>query len=107
MRTNTFLPFSALQADNFIHRYGFHADDGRAFCCQGNGEPFGPTFTSGDVVGCGIDWTDAGPPRGERERNGSEGKDAALKGGARVFFTKNGEFLGAMPSCSQCPKVAN
>ncbi|GJN92586.1 hypothetical protein Rhopal_005617-T1 [Rhodotorula paludigena] len=74
--------------------YGFHADDGRAFCCQGNGEPFGPTFTSGDVVGCGIDWTDAGPPRGERERNGSEGKDAALKGGARVFFTKNGEFLG-------------
>ncbi|GAA5989930.1 hypothetical protein JCM11641_002814 [Rhodosporidiobolus odoratus] len=76
--------------------YGYHADDGRAFCCQGTGEPFGPTFTTGDVVGCGIDWLGVGPPRGERERSGTRGKDKqkASGSGARVFFTKNGEFLG-------------
>ncbi|BGP42022.1 hypothetical protein JCM10449v2_006019 [Rhodotorula kratochvilovae] len=81
--------------------YGFHADDGRAFCSQGNGEEFGPTFSTGDVVGCGIDWTDAGPPRGEKERaprlpgRGRADKDAqGEKGGGRVFFTKNSEFIG-------------
>ncbi|GAA5846959.1 hypothetical protein JCM9279_006967 [Rhodotorula babjevae] len=80
--------------------YGYHADDGRAFCSQGNGEEFGPTFSTGDTVGCGIDWTGAGPPRGERERAPRQlgrGKDKDKdgdKGGGRVFFTKNGEFLG-------------
>ncbi|GAA5823350.1 hypothetical protein JCM11251_007575 [Rhodosporidiobolus azoricus] len=78
--------------------YGFHADDGRAFCCQGTGEPFGPTFTTGDVVGCGVDWTGAGPKRGDRERSGpgNRGREGGKeKGtGGRVFFTKNGEFLG-------------
>ncbi|BGP18373.1 hypothetical protein JCM10213_000368 [Rhodosporidiobolus nylandii] len=76
--------------------YGFHADDGRAFCCQGTGEPFGPTFTTGDVIGCGVDFTGAGPPRGERERSGVKGREAQKQNatGGRVFFTKNGEFLG-------------
>ncbi|TNY17288.1 competence/damage-inducible protein CinA [Rhodotorula diobovata] len=84
--------------------YGYHADDGRAFCSQGNGEEFGPTFTTMDTVGCGIDWTGAGPPRGDKERSprvsgagrGAAHKDRADadKGGGRVFFTKNGEFLG-------------
>lgn len=82
-----------------FRRYGYHADDGRAFCSQGTGEPFGPTFTTGDVVGCGIDWTGAGPPQTDKERSGLRGaaaKEAAAKGGgARVFFTKNGEFIGA------------
>ncbi|GAA5985958.1 hypothetical protein JCM10908_006348 [Rhodotorula pacifica] len=95
--------------------YGYHADDGRAFCCQGTGEPFGPTFTTGDTVGCGIDWTDAGPARGPRERSGNKARDRAAaaaiaaaaaegaaggkdkdkeKSGGRVFFTKNGQFIG-------------
>ncbi|GAA5833763.1 hypothetical protein JCM3766R1_000091 [Sporobolomyces carnicolor] len=76
--------------------YGYHADDGRAFCCQGTGEPFGPTFSTGDVVGCGIDWTDAGGDRGKRERDGSKkGKEKNKdKGSGRVFYTKNGLFLG-------------
>ncbi|GAA6010616.1 hypothetical protein JCM10207_007767 [Rhodosporidiobolus poonsookiae] len=76
--------------------YGYHADDGRAFCCQGTGEVYGPTFATGDVVGCGIDWTGAGPPRGERERMGGKGRDGGKFDGGkgRVFFTKNGEFLG-------------
>ncbi|GAA6060229.1 hypothetical protein JCM10212_003469 [Sporobolomyces blumeae] len=83
--------------------YGYHADDGRAFCAQGTGEPFGPTFTTGDVVGCGIDWTDAGGDKGKRERDGSrrakrgsandKDKDGN-KGGGRVFYTKNGTWLG-------------
>ncbi|GAA5874549.1 hypothetical protein JCM1840_002226 [Sporobolomyces johnsonii] len=77
-----------------LDSWGFHADDGRAFCCQGTGEPFGPTFTTGDVVGCGIDWTDAGPPKGDRERSGMKGKDKDKVGGGRVFYTKNGSFLG-------------
>ncbi|GAA5906900.1 uncharacterized protein JCM6883_005723 [Sporobolomyces salmoneus] len=76
--------------------YGYHADDGRAFCCQGTGEPFGPTFSTGDVVGCGIDWTDAGGERGKKERDGSKkGKEKSKeKGSGRVFYTKNGIFLG-------------
>ncbi|TKA55790.1 hypothetical protein B0A53_02928 [Rhodotorula sp. CCFEE 5036] len=89
--------------------YGYHADDGRAFCCQGTGEPFGPTFTTGDIVGCGIDWTDAGPPRGPRERTGNKARNRAERNnaaaggadkdkdklaGGRVFFTKNGQFIG-------------
>ncbi|GEM12860.1 ran-binding protein [Rhodotorula toruloides] len=78
--------------------YGYHADDGRAFCSQGTGEPFGPTFTTGDVIGCGVDWTGAGPPVTEKERSGLRGaaaKEAAAKGGGgRAFFTKNGEFIG-------------
>lgn len=70
--------------------WGYHGDDGRAFCCLGTGETFGPTFTTGDVIGCGIDWTNAGPPGKDRER----AKDGDKKGGGRAFFTKNGEFLG-------------
>ncbi|GAA5932564.1 hypothetical protein JCM1841_004314 [Sporobolomyces salmonicolor] len=77
-----------------LDSWGFHADDGGAFCCQGTGEPFGPTFTTGDVVGCGIDWTDAGPPKCDRERSGMKGKDKDKVGGGRVFYTKNGAFLG-------------
>ncbi|BGP33961.1 hypothetical protein JCM10296v2_005770 [Rhodotorula toruloides] len=78
--------------------YGYHADDGRAFCSQGTGEPFGPTFTTGDVIGCGVDWTGAGPPVTDKERSGLRGaaaKEAAANGGGgRAFFTKNGEFIG-------------
>lgn len=51
--------------------YGYHADDGNIFNNDGRGIPFGPTFTTGDVVGCGY--------------NLVEGK---------CFFTKNGINLG-------------
>ncbi|GAA5881478.1 hypothetical protein JCM8547_005208 [Rhodosporidiobolus lusitaniae] len=76
--------------------YGYHADDGHAFCCQGTGEPFGPTFTTGDVVGCGVDWTNAGPPQGPLERSGPKGAESQKMNaaGGRLFFTKNGKFLG-------------
>lgn len=51
--------------------YGYHADDGNIFNNDGRGVPFGPTFTTGDIVGCGY--------------NLVEGK---------CFFTKNGINLG-------------
>ncbi|KAL9103747.1 MAG: hypothetical protein Q9163_001251 [Psora crenata] len=50
--------------------WAYHGDDGKTFCCQLTGKPFGPTFSSGDTIGCGIDF-----PR------------------KTAFFTKNGHFL--------------
>jgi len=34
--------------------YGYHGDDGNAFCGSGQGQVYGPTFTTGDVIGCGL-----------------------------------------------------
>ncbi len=51
--------------------YGYHGDDGKFFLSSGIGLTYGPTYTTGDVVGCGLDFV-----------NG------------RIFFTKNGENLG-------------
>jgi len=59
--------------------YGYHGDDGNAFCGNGHGSMYGPTFTTGDVIGCGL--------------NLIEGS---------CFYTKNGHNLGTaftgMPS---------
>ncbi|WWC57747.1 uncharacterized protein I303_100281 [Kwoniella dejecticola CBS 10117] len=51
--------------------WGWHGDDGRSFEGQGRGERFSETWTTGDVVGCGIDFTTG-----------------------RAFFTKNGKMMG-------------
>ncbi|EMD41301.1 hypothetical protein CERSUDRAFT_78954 [Gelatoporia subvermispora B] len=51
--------------------WGYHADDGYAFPGQKDGAPYGPTFDSGDVIGCGIDFSQN-----------------------RAFYTKNGALLG-------------
>jgi len=51
--------------------YGYHGDDGNAFCGSGQGQVYGPTFTTGDVIGCGL--------------NLIEGS---------CFYTKNGHNLG-------------
>lgn len=51
--------------------YGYHADDGETFNGDGRGHPFGPTFTTGDVIGCGYNLVEG-----------------------RCFFTKNGLNLG-------------
>ncbi|RWS30571.1 ran-binding protein 9-like protein [Leptotrombidium deliense] len=32
--------------------YGYHGDDGHSFCSSGTGQPYGPTFTTNDVIGC-------------------------------------------------------
>ncbi|CAG8579980.1 4221_t:CDS:2, partial [Paraglomus occultum] len=52
--------------------YGYHGDDGRKFHASRNeGEAYGPPFTTGDVIGCGINFL-----------NGT------------AFYTKNGHNLG-------------
>lgn len=53
--------------------YGYHGDDGLLYRGQGKGEPFGPTFTTGDIVGGGINYASQ-----------------------EVFFTKNGVVVGAV-----------
>ncbi|KAJ9156493.1 SPRY domain-containing protein [Pleurostoma richardsiae] len=51
--------------------WGYHGDDGHCFASQNVGKHYGPTFTTGDVIGCGINF-----------RTGC------------AFFTKNGAYLG-------------
>jgi hypothetical protein len=51
--------------------YGYHGDDGHSFACSGTGKGYGPAFTTGDVIGCGIDFSQR-----------------------TAFYTKNGVFLG-------------
>jgi len=53
------------------HSYGYHGDDGHSFCSSGTGQPYGPTFTTGDFIGCGINLVDN-----------------------TCFYTKNGHHLG-------------
>ncbi|KAH8554030.1 hypothetical protein BGW37DRAFT_483215 [Umbelopsis sp. PMI_123] len=54
-----------------VSSYGLHANDGKSYNGSNEGKPYGPTFTTGDVVGCGINF--------------------ARKS---AFFTKNGVYLG-------------
>ncbi|KAJ1563157.1 hypothetical protein HK405_011874 [Cladochytrium tenue] len=51
--------------------WGYHGDDGFSFESSGKGKPFGPTFTTGDTVGCCVNF---------RRRT--------------IFFTKNGLDIG-------------
>jgi SPRY domain len=36
--------------------WGYHGDDGNIFEGRGIGKPYGPTFTTGDTIGCCIDF---------------------------------------------------
>ncbi|UYV62173.1 RANBP10 [Cordylochernes scorpioides] len=51
--------------------YGYHGDDGHSFCSSGTGQPYGPTFTTGDVIGCAVNLINN-----------------------TCFYTKNGHDLG-------------
>jgi Ran-binding protein 9/10 len=39
-----------------IHSWGYHGDDGKMFFGEQTGRPYGPTFSTNDVVGCGVDF---------------------------------------------------
>lgn len=58
--------------------WAYHGDDGNTFGCHIQGKNYGPTFTSGDIVGCGINFTTG-----------------------CGFFTKNGIFLGELLVCCE------
>lgn len=51
--------------------YGYHGDDGYIFSTASPGKPYGPTFTTDDVIGCGLNTITNS-----------------------CFYTKNGVFLG-------------
>ena len=51
--------------------WAYHGDDGKKFSEVGIRAAYGPTYSTGDVVGCGLE----------------------IQTGS-VFFTKNGENLG-------------
>ncbi|GJN70931.1 hypothetical protein PLIIFM63780_002477 [Purpureocillium lilacinum] len=51
--------------------WGYHGDDGRTYTGQNIGRNYGPTFSLGDVIGCGVNFRDH-----------------------TAFFTKNGVKLG-------------
>ncbi|XP_058097411.1 ran-binding protein M homolog isoform X2 [Magnolia sinica] len=53
---------------------GYHGDDGLLYLGHGKGETFGPTFTSGDTIGGGINYASQ-----------------------EFFFTKNGKLVGTVP----------
>ena len=51
--------------------WGYHGDDGKFFHCSGSGVPYGPLFTTGDTIGCCLNFMNN-----------------------TVFYTKNGVNLG-------------
>ncbi|KAJ2821349.1 hypothetical protein IWW50_004673 [Coemansia erecta] len=51
--------------------WGYHGDDGHGFAGAGSGSRYGPRYSTGDTVGCGVDFMKR-----------------------RIFFTRNGVFLG-------------
>ena len=51
--------------------WAYHGDDGQTFCCSPQGKAYGAKFTTGDIIGCGINFTTRS-----------------------AFFTKNGVFQG-------------
>ncbi|KAI7860177.1 hypothetical protein BDC45DRAFT_493801 [Circinella umbellata] len=51
--------------------WGYHGDDGHSFEESGTGKSYGPRFSTGDVIGCGINMADE-----------------------TAFYTKNGTYLG-------------
>ena len=79
--TGTF-PLSRLPGWD-LNSIGYHGDDGFCFVGTGHGVPFGPGFSTGDVVGCGVDFV-----KGE------------------IFFTKNSVYLGSPASIEEVFKNA-
>lgn len=63
-----------------VNSCGYHGDDGHLYRGQGKGEPFGPTYTTNDTVGAGINYASQ-----------------------EFFFTKNGVVVGAVYKETRSP----
>ncbi|XP_050375694.1 ran-binding protein M homolog [Argentina anserina] len=63
-----------------VNSCGYHGDDGLLYRGQGKGEAFGPTYTSDDRVGGGINYASQ-----------------------EFFFTKNGTVVGTVPKDMKGP----
>eukprot|EP01156_Anaeramoeba_ignava_P023116 Anaeramoba_ignava/c21324_g6_i2.p1 GENE.c21324_g6_i2~~c21324_g6_i2.p1 ORF type:complete len:347 (-),score=132.23 c21324_g6_i2:230-1270(-) len=53
-----------------FYSFGYHGDDGKKFESHGRGTPYGPTYTTGDIIGCCLNCINKS-----------------------VFYTKNGKDL--------------
>ncbi|KAI9018044.1 concanavalin A-like lectin/glucanase domain-containing protein [Phycomyces nitens] len=67
--------------------WGYHGDDGFCFSGSGSGVPYGPRFTTGDVIGCCMDFANN-----------------------TIFYTKNGisvgtAFKGVNPTFKIYPNI--
>ncbi|RIB10572.1 concanavalin A-like lectin/glucanase domain-containing protein [Gigaspora rosea] len=51
--------------------WGYRSDNGKVYSCSGSGERYGPSFITGDIIGCCVNFKSN-----------------------TAFFTKNGEHLG-------------
>lgn len=56
--------------------YGYHADDGNSFCPSATGITYGPAFTTGDFIGCCVNFLDNS-----------------------CFYTRNGSHIGKFRRC--------
>lgn len=65
---NLFSPYIGWESKSF----GYHGDDGNKFESTGTGAPYGPLFTTGDTIGCAINFFSK-----------------------KAFYTKNGKNLGS------------
>ncbi|KAI8078456.1 concanavalin A-like lectin/glucanase domain-containing protein [Thamnidium elegans] len=54
-----------------LNSWGYHGDDGHSFAGSGTGKDYGPRFSTGDTIGCGVNFADYS-----------------------AFYTKNGRHLG-------------
>src|SRR5205823_14132407 len=59
--------------------WAYHGDDGNKYDGTGRGEKYGPRYTKGDRIGCGVDFRDR-----------------------TIYYTKHGKFLG-----KQCPSYSS
>ena len=65
---------------------GYHADNGHLYKEKGHGEPFGPTCTEGDTMGCGIKFL---PGSDSDDYGGAAGSDS----GSEFDYTPDQEDL--------------
>ncbi|SAM03725.1 hypothetical protein [Absidia glauca] len=54
-----------------VGSFGYHGDDGHGFAGSGVGRSYGPSYTTGDIIGCGVNFAEAS-----------------------AFYTKNGTMVG-------------